>query len=206
MTNMNKSEQINELATALVKFQKEVSKVKLDSSVQVQTRSGGKFAYQYATLANIIDTVRGKLAECDLSYTQLVGVHGEVETCLMHKSGQFLSTTTNINGTGEHTAQEYGSLISYTRRYALLGILGIVGESDDDGQTADKPKEQTMPIKEEKGQDTMDDIDKALSETYDIDPITVRTAGPTSKNPGRKYRYNTITKQFVSWVDEVPNS
>lgn len=41
-------------------------------------------------------------------------------------------------------AQGYGSALTYTRRYALLSILGLVADEDDDGEAAVKPRSNPM--------------------------------------------------------------
>ena len=36
-------------------------------------------------------------------------------------------------------AQGYGSAMTYARRYAIMGMLGLVADADDDGNAASKP-------------------------------------------------------------------
>ena len=81
---MEKSETIKELAAAMSRFQASVPKIDLDREVEVQTKSGGKYKFRYATFANIIDKVKGPLSEQGLSYTQLVNENGSVTTILIH--------------------------------------------------------------------------------------------------------------------------
>lgn len=127
---MEKSETIKELAAAMSRFQASVPKIDLDREVEVQTKSGGKYKFRYATFANIIDKVKGPLSEQGLSYTQLVNENGSVTTILMHESGEWISSTLLI--TGEKTPQGIGSTITYTKRYALSSMLGVCADDDDD--------------------------------------------------------------------------
>jgi hypothetical protein len=51
------------------------------------------------------------------------------------------------------TAQEFGSFITYMRRYTITAMLGIVTDIDDDGNAASKPQNnQTLskPVKQER--------------------------------------------------------
>ena len=43
----------------------------------------------------------------------------------------------------KQTPQAVGSAITYMRRYALMSILGLVGEPDDDGESAMNRSKQT---------------------------------------------------------------
>jgi ERF superfamily len=50
----------------------------------------------------------------------------------------------------KHTAQDYGSAVSYAKRYSLSGLLNlIIEDEDDDGEQATKPtrKEETATEK-----------------------------------------------------------
>ena len=127
---MEKSETIKELAAALSKFQASVPKIDLDREVEVQTKTGGKYKFRYATFANIIDKIKKPLSENGLSYSQLVNENGSVTTILMHESGEWISSTLLI--TGEKTPQGIGSTITYTKRYALSSMFGVCADDDDD--------------------------------------------------------------------------
>lgn len=131
---MEKSETIKELASALSKFQNQVPKIELDKEVEVQTKSGAKYKFKYATFSNILEKIRSPLSENGLSFSQLVNADGSVTTLLMHSSGEWLSS--NLIITGEKTPQAIGSAITYNKRYSLTSILGICGDEDDDGNAA----------------------------------------------------------------------
>lgn len=125
-----KSDQINDIATALCQFQADCPALELDREVEVKTKSGGTYRFKYSTLLNIVETTRPILHANGLSVTQLPNIDGSVTTILLHKSGQFLSSTLHIKG--GNTPQEMGSIITYTKRYALASMLGLVSEEDDD--------------------------------------------------------------------------
>lgn len=59
-----------------------------------------------------------------------------LETILVHKSGVGFSRITRLV-VDKATPQKHGASITYMRRYALMGMLGLVAENeDDDGNTA----------------------------------------------------------------------
>lgn len=130
---MNRSDEINELAAALVAAQAEIQPVKLD---RVNEFIGNK----YASLSNVAEAVKGPLARHGLAVTQLVTTDPEgrigLETILMHTSGQWISQVAfmeAVSEKGKSAAQVLGSAISYFRRYALAALLGVVSDDDTDG-------------------------------------------------------------------------
>ncbi|HJQ66370.1 MAG TPA: ERF family protein [Gemmatimonadales bacterium] len=132
---MTKSEQINELATALAKAQGQMSGAKKDADNPF-------FKSKYADLAAVVAAIRGPFAEHGLSYTQLPtpcdGEEVAVDTVLMHSSGQWIGSRTVVP-VSKKDAQGYGSAFTYARRYGLQAIAGLEAE-DDDGNAAASAK------------------------------------------------------------------
>lgn len=129
---MNKSDQINELAAALAKAQGKFTPPVKDKTVRTD-----KYSYRYSDLANTIDAVRGPLSENGLSYTQVLCENPfRLETILMHSSGQWLGSSYQLAQGG--TPQQFGSALTYARRYTLNCLLGIAADDDDDGAEAEK--------------------------------------------------------------------
>jgi len=143
---MERSEQINELSKALTGFQKDCPSIPM-------TATNPFFKSKYADLNTIMHTVTPVLAKHSLSLSQVIEGEGGVTTILSHVSGQFYSGTVHIEPS-KKDPQGYGSAITYARRYAVLGILGLVGDPDDDGNTASKSngktKEAVLEAKEKK--------------------------------------------------------
>ena len=102
----------------------------------------------YATLDDIINTVRGPLAENGLAFTQLLGSNGgfTLRTILMHESGQYLESETHVTAgagnRGVNELQALGSAITYMKRYALGAMLGVSTDGDTDGEGATGKKQQ----------------------------------------------------------------
>lgn len=125
---METSTQINELAEALSKFQGKMKPVIFDSS-------NPYYKSKYASLSALVSCAAPILSENGLSVTQILEEDGTVETLLLHKSGQWLSSRLKLNPV-KSDPQGVGSAITYTRRYSYAAILGLVSDEDDDGNAA----------------------------------------------------------------------
>jgi hypothetical protein len=132
-----------ELAKALSAAQGEFPAI--ERSRKVDT---GKFSYSYAPLDAILAAVRPVLAKHQLALTQtldyLEPVGAVLRTQLLHASGESVGGYFPLDTVGL-SPQQLGSLLTYVRRYAIQGILGVAAEEDDDagaaeGKTAAKPK------------------------------------------------------------------
>jgi hypothetical protein len=124
------SESINELALALSKAQAENGTVSKDAKNPF-------YKNNYATLAQVWETVRPILTSHGLSVVQMPS-HDEngyyVESMLIHSSGQWIKSKTYMKPVKDDP-QGIGSLISYARRYALQSLV-MVCPDDDDGEAA----------------------------------------------------------------------
>lgn len=129
---MNHSDQINELAAALAKAQAELRNPVFDSQ-------NPHFKSKFASLAQVRDTITPTLARHGLSVTQLATNDDQgrpsVETVLMHSSGQWVASTLAVP-VAKADAHGAGSAITYARRYSLMAIVNVVGDQDDDGNSA----------------------------------------------------------------------
>ena len=152
------SDQINELANALALAQAKMPSAKFNST-------NPYYHSKYADLGAVIEASRQALADNGLACAQLtIGGQGSigVETILMHKSGQWISSVVSLpigddnkgddkkEKTAAKLAQEAGSIISYLRRYSLASMLGIYADEDTDGNQGQKPAakvEQPAPAK-----------------------------------------------------------
>lgn len=161
---MNKSEDIKELASALSKFQAEVKNPQNSETVKVDT-SKGSYKYKYAPLDEILSLVRPLLGKNGLSVVQPASSDGAevtVVTLLLHSSGQWMEFEPLKLKADRNTAQGIGSAITYGRRYALSGILGISSEDDDDGQAAvGKSNEYKSQSKNQNSKPSGKDKDKS---------------------------------------------
>lgn len=134
---MTRSPEIHELAAALAKAQSEMGTAARDGT-------NPHFGNQYATLASVLAACRGPLTKYQLSLVQsptLVSAGDaqwivQLETMLVHASGQFLSDVVAVP-VPQITAQSLGSCVTYLRRYSLLSFTGLApAGDDDDGEAA----------------------------------------------------------------------
>lgn len=137
---VNTHEAVAALHGALAKAQGEFPPIKRERTVQVKMKSGGTYTYSYAPLDVILDAVRPLLAKNGLSFVQLLEGDG-LRTELRHEGGGSIGSLMPWPSV-PRDPQEFGSLITYMRRYTAMAILGIATEDDDDGQAA-KPAAET---------------------------------------------------------------
>ena len=131
---MNRSEAINELATALAKAQSGIS-------TAAKGKENPHFRSKYADLASVWEACRSELTQNGLSVVQsprltFNGNAGmvEVETTLLHASGQWMSDVITVP-VSKLDAHGVGSSITYARRYALAAFASVAPD-DDDGNGA----------------------------------------------------------------------
>ena len=122
---------MKQISTALLKAQSQMSNPKKGATNPF-------FKSKYADLNSIREAVIPVLNENGISVLQPI-VHFEtknfVKTILLHESGEYLESFTEIVYNKINDAQAQGSGISYARRYALQSFV-CVGADDDDGQKA----------------------------------------------------------------------
>jgi hypothetical protein len=74
-----------------------------------------------------------------------MGVDG-LTTTLRHISGESISGVYPVNPV-KNDPQSIGSALTYSRRYSLMAMLGIVADDDDDGNAATQPVKQLLKPK-----------------------------------------------------------
>jgi hypothetical protein len=134
---------LGELYAALAKAQGAMTAADKDHSVGFGTTQGGAVKYNYATLAGIWESCRKPLSDNGLAVVQQVTAATDksitVRSILGHASGQSIPSELTMPVVGG-TAQAVGSAITYARRYALMALVGIVADEDDDGNAASDQK------------------------------------------------------------------
>ena len=149
------SNEINELASALVKAQAEFSAVPKGSTNPF-------FKSKYAALPDVVQSASPVLAKHGLAVSQFI-THDEsggdaLLTYLLHQSGQFMAYSMKLHMVKDDP-QAQGSAVTYARRYSYMSVLGLVADDDDDGNSATKAK-QSAPAKpkEPSAMDVMRDL------------------------------------------------
>jgi len=131
------SDNINELAKALVGAQAEFSAVPKGSVNPF-------FKSKYAALPDVVATAGPVLAKHGLAVSQFIG-SDELITYLLHESGQFIAHTMTLHIIKDDP-QAQGSAVTYARRYSYMACLGLVADDDDDANLATRPKAAAKPV------------------------------------------------------------
>lgn len=202
---MDKSESIKEIAAALKSFQFTVTAVKKDGSNPF-------FKSKYATLENILESIKGYMHSFGLSFSQFPctvplrgsegGVAAGLYTVIMHTSGEWIGSAVPLELKG-HTPQDQGSAITYMRRYALSAALGLATEDDDDGNAATQAV-KAKPIPPKQVANKRDVLKKRIKELVDYISLVELETGEGYKiyvkeNTG----FELVPDNFESIVDAL---
>lgn len=135
---MNKSEQIGNLAAALVAAQAELKNPSLDST-------NPHFKSKFASLANVRNVVTTTFAKHGLAIVQNLSSTDRGINCttlIVHSSGEWMESDLVSIPATKMDAQGFGSAATYARRYSLSAFASVVGDDDDDGNAAAKQTEK----------------------------------------------------------------
>lgn len=129
------------LFAALAQFQSQCPAIKKDSE------AGTKFKYKYGSLPHVLDEIKTHMAAAGLGFTQPIVTVDEkefIKTILFHvaddKTLESMIELPDFKFDQMNVMQSKGSIITYLRRYALMSILGIVAEEDDNDAQGDGKK------------------------------------------------------------------
>ncbi|BDQ34739.1 ERF family protein [Pseudodesulfovibrio portus] len=133
MNSQMSSQEITELAEAMILVQQTLSPALKDAE-NTFTNS------RYATLHSVMNACRDALLEHGIWLTQYpVSVDSNqlgLVTKIVHaETGQWQASLLTMP-LPKNDPQGYGSAMTYARRYGLSALIGIVTESDDDGEMA----------------------------------------------------------------------
>lgn len=135
---MKKSESIKEISAALAKAQAEIRHSEKDGV-------NPHFRNEYSTLASVFDACKPALNKNGITVIQLP-LHCDtgviVETMFLHSSGEWISSELYLPVQGN--AQQYGSALTYARRYSLAAMAGVA-PADDDGNGAQLGEDKKLP-------------------------------------------------------------
>jgi len=209
------SEQINELVAALAKAQGEITPAIKDSS-------NPYFKSKYADLTSVWSACRGALSANGLAVVQgpatIDGAYYMVTT-LCHSSGQWMRSFTPILS-AKMDAQGIGAAMTYTRRYGLAAIVGVVADVDDDAESivvrdgAAAPKKPRVP-KPPTLEQNIDALRILLdAEGIDTGPLNsyILSLAADSTTPMHRIVEQALDPQYltrfrgsyVAWLDSAP--
>lgn len=139
---MNKSATIANLAASLAKAQSELKNPAFDST-------NPHFKNKFASLVAVRAAVLPILNKNGLTISQFPKCGEGTAGCvnlLMHVSGEWIEEECLLP-LSKNDPQGAGSAITYTKRYSLQGIAGVVADEDDDANAASTAQDESVSIK-----------------------------------------------------------
>jgi hypothetical protein len=187
---MKRSESISKIAPALLKAQQDMGNAKKDSKNPFYKSS-------YADLNSVREVVTDPLHQNGVSILQLntPGESGRnfVTTVLLHISGEFISSDTEIICKEANNPQALGSAISYARRYGLSSMLSV-GAEDDDGNAASNIKRKSEIVSNKP-------LEHAVNQDSSAGEYVIQVG---QKLKGKKLREVSMSEliSFAKWLEE----
>lgn len=135
----------SELYSALSKAQGAFTNPPKNKTAMIYPKNGKQpYSYKYADLADIITMIRPVLVQHGLSVTQTIDRDpggATLTTLIAHTSGQSIKSSFPLQL--NMSPQEFGSQLTYYRRYTLCSALGIAADEDDDATTVEDAHKAT---------------------------------------------------------------
>jgi hypothetical protein len=127
------------------KIAKAFIQAKKEFAPAMKTSTNPHFKSKYTDLAACVEAVDDAFLNNGIVMYQETfedGAGVTVETVLLHESGQQIRCGKLHVPASKNDPQDYGSALTYARRYSLMAACGIAPE-DDDGNAASKTKIKT---------------------------------------------------------------
>lgn len=188
---MNSSPTIAIIAAALVKAQSEMGNAKKDAVNPF-------FKKTYADINSVREAVLPSLNKFGITIIQPLTVAdgvSYVETVMLHESGEYISSLTQVITDKPGDAQRHGSGISYARRYALQSIVNIGAEDDDANGATGKEAKTNLSTDKDREMKAWGPTTKQVKEYESL------LAGSTLDDNGKKTAHisMTSTKSQAEW-------
>lgn len=150
---MQRSDDISDISKALAEAQAEMKNPSFDAQ-------NPHFKNKFASLAAVRNAVVPSLSSHGIAMTQelITTEQGGIGclTHLFHSTGQWMTFGPFVMIPTKSDPQGFGSAGTYCKRYALMAVAGIVGDEDDDAESATvrmSPQKRTKTIKALKQED-----------------------------------------------------
>jgi hypothetical protein len=187
------SESLGAIAPALAKAQAKLEHASKD-------RNNPHFKSKYADLPGVVDTIKPVLAANDLAIVQgfVPSEQGvTIETRIVHKSGEWIQDEGLFVPADRNNAQGFGSACTYGRRYALMALVGVAPDDDDDGNAASAPAKKTPARKTAKAQPEPE-APSMCSDEQQAELVKAAVAAGIDANLAKRTAANTLAKDFVA--------
>jgi hypothetical protein len=130
---------------ALADFQAECPSVPKNREVSIETQGGGRYGYRFADFEQIIHTIRPHLKKYGLSYSfdtaqaeKSMTVTCKLRHLLGHVETNTFTCPVSSPSPKMSEQQKVGGTMTFAKRYALTGALGIATADDDDDGRGDE--------------------------------------------------------------------
>lgn len=150
------TEQVSAFVTALAKTQSQLKDIKKTGQVtkHFKNKRTGQYdpvTYNYATIDDICKEIREKATANDLAVSQISSKAGVVKTYIMHSDGAIMEVETVIE-VGDHMSfEDFGTSITYLRRYSLVSLFCMSAEDDDDtGNITENQEEERKAVEKQR--------------------------------------------------------
>lgn len=118
-----------------------------------KTATNPHFHNDYVPLEEVLDKVLPVLNRAGIVLSQLpshIDGASALQTTLLDTEDNTSISAIAPLILDKQNSQGVGSAITYMRRYAILSILGLVGEDDDDGEAASTPTPAQEVVKKQR--------------------------------------------------------
>lgn len=117
-----------------------------ECDVIVKNKKNDFLKSKYADLLEVVKKIKPHLKKNSLHVLQSPTGDLELHTRITHlPTGQYVEDTFAIK-VNSVNPQVVGAIITYQRRYAIVSMLGLVVEDDDDGNSSSKPVESKTDL------------------------------------------------------------
>jgi hypothetical protein len=138
---------------AMADFQRECPPILRSSTAQIATKSGSRFSYSYANLAEImskIQPVMGRLGlsisfHTDQEQARVIAVCRVSHEMGHHEESGKVGMPVPTADMGATEPQRVGIALTYAKRYALLAITGIAPQDEEDEDCSKDRAGVSMP-------------------------------------------------------------
>lgn len=141
-----------EFLNAISQFQASCPTLEKTKKVEFTNKAGYKTKYSYASLGDIVESIKKPLSDQGLSFRWEIQDSDNklTVTCLIshllgHSERTTMSAAKDESG-GKNEIQQRGSSITYLQRYTLIAALGIsTADEDIDGHKDDTTTQPAQP-------------------------------------------------------------
>ena len=113
------------------------------ASIANPTKSQKAYNYKFAPLDEVLEIIKAELAKNNIAISQtpigeFIDNQVTIRTTLIWADGKtcesiYWDFSIPIKSGGSNLTQDYGSAVTYGRRYSALAIFSLAPEADDDG-------------------------------------------------------------------------